>query len=166
MLQPLQIVTLMLVSIAMTCTLAHALELPGKLRLSKESYAEVQLIYYPGFTIGGGFAEIIGLLASFGLLFVTPDDSSAFLLTLVAFIALLLMHAVFWVVTQPVNKFWLRDQQLSKAGSTFFGTGKSGSDARTADWKSMRDRWEASHVVRAVLSFAAMIVLACSIAVT
>lgn len=60
MLQTLQIVTLALVSIAMTCSLADALELPGKLRLPREIYAAVQPIYYPGFTLVGGFGEIPG----------------------------------------------------------------------------------------------------------
>ncbi len=59
----------------MALTLAHALELPGKLRLSKEQYLEVQPIYYPGFTIGG-IAEPAGLLALFILLFYLPDRAA------------------------------------------------------------------------------------------
>jgi hypothetical protein len=53
----LQVATVFLVSIAMALSLAHALELPGKLRLDKEAYLTVQPIYYPGFTIGGGVGE-------------------------------------------------------------------------------------------------------------
>ena len=49
----LQVTTLLAVAIAMATALAHALELPGKLRLSKDEYLTVQKIYYPGFTIGG-----------------------------------------------------------------------------------------------------------------
>src|SRR5205823_4785915 len=40
-------------AVAMSLALAHALELPGKLRLGREQYLAVQAIYYPGFTIGG-----------------------------------------------------------------------------------------------------------------
>lgn len=36
--------TLILVAIAMALSLAHALELPGKMRLSKENYLAVQQI--------------------------------------------------------------------------------------------------------------------------
>jgi hypothetical protein len=61
MVQTLQIVTIVIVSIAMALGVAHALELPGKLRLPKEHYLAIQQIYYPGFTYGG-FAEPIGLL--------------------------------------------------------------------------------------------------------
>ena len=84
MLNVLQIVTLMLVAIAMACSLAHALELPGKSRLAKDAY--------------------------------------------------------------------------------FFGTRRSARDWSQVDWKSMRDKWEYSHVTRAVLSFAAVVLLACAIA--
>ncbi len=57
MLTVLQLIALFLVAITMTCSLGHALELPGKLRLPKETYLAVQPIYYPGFTLVGGFAE-------------------------------------------------------------------------------------------------------------
>ncbi|MFL6929157.1 MAG: hypothetical protein ACJ8FK_04545 [Xanthobacteraceae bacterium] len=45
MLLVLQIVTATLVSIAMALALAHALELPGKLRLTEQTYRAVQTIY-------------------------------------------------------------------------------------------------------------------------
>jgi hypothetical protein len=32
------------------------------------------------------------------------------------------MHAVFWMVTQPVNKFWLAGETLDPASVRFFGT--------------------------------------------
>jgi hypothetical protein len=48
----LQVVTVFLVAVAMSLALAHALELPGKMRLDKETYMAVQTIYYPGFTFG------------------------------------------------------------------------------------------------------------------
>jgi hypothetical protein len=35
-------------------SVAHALELPGKRRLTREQYFAVQPIYYPGFTVIGG----------------------------------------------------------------------------------------------------------------
>ena len=53
MLQVLEVVTVFLAAVAMSLALAHALELPGKLRLDKDTYVAVQSIYYPGFTYGG-----------------------------------------------------------------------------------------------------------------
>jgi hypothetical protein len=61
MFQILQILTTVLVAVAMVPALAHALEYPGKMRLSRDAYLTVQPIYYPGFTIAGGIAEAGGL---------------------------------------------------------------------------------------------------------
>jgi hypothetical protein len=54
----LQVLTVILVAVAMALSLAHALELPGKMRLTKEVYYAMQPVYYPGFTIGGGIGEM------------------------------------------------------------------------------------------------------------
>jgi hypothetical protein len=78
MLCVLQILTVLVVAVAMALSLAHALELPGKMRLTKEAYYAMQPIYYPGFTIGG-FAEPGGAVLTIILLFVTPFGSAAFL---------------------------------------------------------------------------------------
>ena len=94
MVQTPQIVTVVIVSIAMALGVAHALELPGKLRLPKEHYLAIQQIYYPGFTYGG-FAEPIGLLLLLVLLIVTPVSGVQFWLTAAAFLAFLLMHATY-----------------------------------------------------------------------
>ncbi|HET7883004.1 MAG TPA: hypothetical protein VFL55_19120 [Acetobacteraceae bacterium] len=48
----------------MALSLAHALEVPGKLRLPRETYIAVQQISYPGFTIGGAFGESGAILAT------------------------------------------------------------------------------------------------------
>ncbi len=68
----LQVVTVILVSVAMSLALAHALEPPGKMRLDRETYCAMQPIYYPGFTIGGGIGEAGGTISIIILLFLTP----------------------------------------------------------------------------------------------
>jgi hypothetical protein len=60
----------------MALSLAHALELPGKMRLGKDAYLSVQTIYYPGFTIGG-IAEPLGILALIALLVFVPLGAAA-----------------------------------------------------------------------------------------
>jgi hypothetical protein len=84
MLEIIRIVTLIVLAIAMSLPLAHALEWPGKLRLSKEHYLAVQPIYYPGFTYAG-FAEPLGLLLVLILLVLTPMGTTEFWFTLGAF---------------------------------------------------------------------------------
>jgi hypothetical protein len=67
----LQVVSVFLVSVAMALALAHALELPGKMRLDKETYLAMQPIYYPGFTMGGGVGEGGGMITTLILLLCT-----------------------------------------------------------------------------------------------
>ena len=102
------------------------------------------------------------------LLVLMRDRAAQFPWLLVAFIALVAMHAVFWFVTQPVNRYWLKDQKLSEAGAKFFDTGHLNAPDRSGegltDWRSLRNRWEYSHIVRAVLSAIAVISITIAIA--
>lgn len=156
-----EVVAVILVAITMALTLAHALELPGKLRLDREQYFAVQTIYYPGFTIGGG-AEILGILVLVLLMYLTPFGGGRLLWTLSALLLLVAVHGIYWVFTHPVNNFWLSDVELSGLGSTFFSAFAPKSDA--GDWKSLRDVWEYSHVARAALAMLSLIAI--TIAVT
>ena len=162
MLLILEVVTVFLVAVAMSLSLAHALELPGKMRLERETYLAVQAIYYPGFTYGG-LGEGLGMVATLILLLLTPADNPAFWWILAAFVALLAMHAVYWIVTHPVNKYWLKDIRLAGAGREFFALDPMNKGAATEDgsngWRKLRDKWEYSHVLRAVLAAIALIAL-------
>jgi hypothetical protein len=165
----LQVLTVCLVAVALALPLAHALELPGKMKLEKEGYLKMQPIYYPGFTIGAGFGEGGGMIATLILLLVTPPAREEFSWTLLAFIALLGMHAAYWIFTHPVNKFWLRDHQLQGFGRGFFRFDPARRDApiatRDDDWRRFRNRWEYSHVLRAVLAGASFLFLVIALAV-
>jgi hypothetical protein len=155
MLQTLQSVAVILAALTMAQMLAHALEFPGKRRLDRDTYIKVQAIYYPGFTIGGAF-EPLAMIAAFTLLLFTPFGTMSFWLTAAAFAGLALAHAVYWAITHPVNKVWVKDEKLSKSGSAFFA---AGSTTATGDWTELRDRWEWSHVVRAGLAVASLVAL-------
>jgi hypothetical protein len=164
MLLTLQITATFLVSIGWALSLAHALELPGKLRLGKEAYVGTQAIYYPGFTIGAVFGEFGAILVTLALVIIGGTSAHEFGWNLSALAALLAMHATYWVVTHPVNKFWVRDSRLGSLGAGFFGVGKRGeATAATANtdevWASLRDRWEYSHVARAVFAGIALLCL-------
>jgi hypothetical protein len=158
---------LILVVLAMVPALAHALELPGKLRLTKDTYFAVQPIYYPGFTIAG-ISEPVAIISTIILLVLTPREGADFWLTLVAAVGLIGMHAVYWLFTHPVNNFWLQGEKLSSLGSGFFSLGSASkqggqSDTSTVDWTNLRDRWEYSHVARAGLAFLSFITLVMAI---
>jgi hypothetical protein len=164
----LQVITVFLASIAMSLAVAHALELPGKMRLSKDNYIATQTIYYPGFTIGG-IGEGVSMVAALVLLLLTPTHSQAFWWNLAGLAGLVTMHAAYWIVTHPLNKFWTRDLELKGAGAGFFAVGKDKLAAREAApedrWRRFRNRWEYSHVFRAVVSAMALVSLIVAVAV-
>lgn len=160
MFEILQILTLLLVVLAMSPALAHALELPGKMRLSREAYTTMQPVYYPGFTVAGGIGEVGGMVFTTILVFATPYGTADFWLTLTALLGLVGMHAAYWVLTHPVNKFWLEDEKLSGFGSGFFSFASERESGDQNDWSSLRNRWEYSHVVRAILSAMSVVALA------
>lgn len=168
MLLILQVVTVLLVCSTFALSFAHALELPGKLRLDKQDYCAVQTIYYPGFTFGG-FAEVLAIVAALGLLLATAAGSAAFILTLIALAALIANHATYWLLTHPVNNFWLKDQDLGGLGGRFFKFGPLTREGRGEAcgeevWQRLRDRWEFSHLLRAVFSGTSLIALVVAVA--
>jgi hypothetical protein len=123
MLHTVEIVSILLVALAMVPALAHLLEFPGKGRLTKDAYLTVQPIYYPGFTIAGGIGEVGGFISVFAILLLTPQGTPALWLRLVALVAMFSMQLVFWMFTQPVNRFWLQSTPLGSFGNAFFNVG-------------------------------------------
>jgi hypothetical protein len=94
------------------------------------------------------------------------NDGRAFWWALSAFVAVAAMHVIFWTVTQPTNRYWLRDRQLSKAGARFFAVDRGGPDCTTKanpEWARLRDNREYSHIARAGLSALALIALVVAI---
>jgi hypothetical protein len=160
MLDFLQVLAVLTVVMATVPALAHALELPGKMRLTKDQYYAVQRIYYPGFTFAG-IAEPVGIIAIAALLFVMPGRTADFWLTLVALFGLIGMHGMYWIFTHPVNKFWVEGQELNRVGAGFFsfGSKSKGREVRSVGWTELRDRWEYSHVIRAALSTVSLVAL-------
>ena len=63
--------------VAIAMAMAHVLELPGKLRLSKEEYLRIESIYYPAF-IYGGACEFVGLVLLLIMVLLTPGGTTAF----------------------------------------------------------------------------------------
>jgi hypothetical protein len=147
------------VSVAMGLSLAHALEFPGKLRLSKDAYMAAQAMYYPGFTWGGFVGEGGGMLALIALALLARFGSAHFWCVAAALLLLVASHATYWIVTHPVNGFWLKDTALGGLGAAFFAAPPGGK----ADWTQLRDVWEWSHVARAGFSTASHVAVAVSL---
>jgi hypothetical protein len=73
----LQVFAVILAALAMVPAAAHALELPGKMRLHRNEYIAVQSIYYPGFTLAG-IGEAASIPATFVLLLLTQRHTASF----------------------------------------------------------------------------------------
>jgi hypothetical protein len=157
MLIALKVVTLTLIAIAVGLVVAHSLEWPGKLRLTREQYLATQQIYYPGFT-WAGVAEPLGLLLTLVVVVLTPLATPPFWLGTTALILLFVMHVAYWLLTHPIERVWLADAQLGRAGTRFFGAGGKPQDAER-DWRRLRFRWELSHAIRAGFGLIAFVLL-------
>ena len=153
----LEVVAVFAAAIVFALSLAHALEYPGKMRLTKEPYLAVQTIYYPGFTIGGA-AEPLSSILVLALLIVSPGAPARTALLGVALGGLIAVQAVFWLMTQPVNRIWAKWLPLGSAGKRFFRPAEE--DEAEPEWTGLRDRWERSHIIRSIaasLSLAALV---------
>jgi hypothetical protein len=159
----LTIVTTMVAIVSFSASLAHALEYPGKMTLSRDIYFEVQKIYYPGFTVAG-LSEPIAIILSFILAY-DYRHSNLFPLFAAAFALLILSHAVYWLLTHRVNGFWLADEHLGQAGKRFFAIKRRRSNAEPEAWQSLRNRLEWSHIIRAVFGGAAIVILLFAMAI-
>ena len=120
-------------------------------------FLTVLSFYYPGFTFGGLFGEFGGMIALSVLLYLTPAATSRFWWTAGALLLMLAAHTVYWLMTHPINNFWVKDVATSGAGSAFFSTF---ANTQTGDWTELRDTWERSHAVRACLHVLALIAIA------
>ena len=136
MLVALKLIALVSVVATVIPSVAHVLEMPGKRRLSREHYFAVQPIYYPGFTVIGA-AEPLSILILAILLAFTPGGTAAFWLIAAAAAASVATHLLYWVLTAPVNKVWVKNVSLTTGAQGFFDAGGS---IREADWMKLRDR--------------------------
>ena len=88
----------------------------------------------------------------------------AFRLALGVLLGILAMQAVYWIAIHPSNKFWLLGKTLSAAGSRFFSfdptSHKQERSRQPYDWTRLLDRWELSHLVRAVLALVSLVLVA------
>jgi hypothetical protein len=90
-----------------------------------------------------------------------PRGSAPFWWSLVGFISLALMQVVFWTVTQPVNRHWTANLNLSSSARHFFRVEQKQSGSaelpQRGQWERLRNRWEYSHIVRAVFATTSLV---------
>ena len=132
-------VALLATALALGAALAHALELPNKIGMSRESYFVVQNIYRGWNRLGYLLAvELIGMLA---VVILYRRERSVRRPALVAVACLIAAQDVFWTLTFPAN------------------VATSNWTIAPANWETLRQQWEYSHLAGAVLQTLAMATL-------
>jgi ABC-type cobalamin transport system permease subunit len=94
--------SLLFVALALGPALAHLLELPNKIGLSREEYLTVQQIYRGWALLGIVVAG--ALVSTLVLTIMVRDRPRAFALALTAFFCIVGAQVVFWAFTFPTNQ--------------------------------------------------------------
>ncbi|HXG92965.1 MAG TPA: DUF1772 domain-containing protein [Blastocatellia bacterium] len=128
-LKPIRFFSLLFTALVFAPSMAHLLELPNKLGLTRDEYFTVQQIYYGwallGFVIAGA------LFSTLVLTFMSRRAKKRFVLSLIALLAIIGTQVLFWVFTYPANRQtnnWIMIP---------------------ANWESLRAQWEYSHAAGA-----------------
>jgi hypothetical protein len=98
------------------------------------------------------------------LLAFTRSGTARFWWVLAAFISLVMMQLIYWIVTHPVNSAWLKGKELKGLSTAFFSFGVK-KDRSTPDWTKLRDAWEYSHVARTVFAMLSLIFAVIAVAI-
>lgn len=134
-------VALVATGLALGAALAHALELPAKMQLDKQSYFIAQQLYAGWDRLG--FLLAVELLGQFAVIAIYRHRRRVARPAVMAMAALLAAQGVFWAFTFPMNR--------ATADWT----------VQPANWEALRYQWEYSHLAGAacqLLSFVALCV--------
>jgi len=129
--------SLIFCALALAPAMAHLLELPNKMRLSRDEYLVVQQIYRGWALLG---VVVFGaLLSTLALAIVVRKRAREFGPALTAFLCIAGTQVVFWTFTFPMNQQTANWTMLP------------------GNWAAMRAQWEYSHAASAILNLIALI---------
>jgi hypothetical protein len=131
--------SLLFAALALAPALAHLLELPNKIGLSRDEYLIVQQIYRGWALLG--FVVFGALLSTLALTLLARRRPREFRTALLAFLCILGTQVVFWTFTYPTNQATLNWTVLPE------------------NWMVLRSQWEYSHAASAILNLIALIAL-------
>lgn len=137
--------SLLFVALALAPAMAHLLELPNKIDLTRDEYLTVQQIYR-GWSLLG-IVVFGALLSTLALTITLRHERKRFVFALVAFLCILGTQIVFWTYTYPTNQITNNWTMLPE------------------NWTELRRQWEYSHATSALLNLLAMISLSVSVLV-
>jgi hypothetical protein len=137
--------SLLFAALALGPAMAHLLELPNKINLSRDEYLIVQQIYR-GWSLLG-IVVFGALLSTLALTITLRHKRKPFLFALVAFLCIVGTQIVFWAYTYTTNQITNNWTVLPE------------------HWAALRRQWEYSHATSALLNLLAMISLSISVLV-
>ena len=123
-------VALLASALAVGAALAHALELPNKIGLSRDDYFIVQKAYAGWDRLA--FLLLVQLLSLVALAVLSWHRPEVLWLVVVALLCLLAAQAVFWIYTYPAN---VATQNWTTIPD---------------NWEMLRRQWEYSHLAGAL----------------
>jgi len=130
-------IALFFVAVTLGPALAHLLELPNKINLTREEYLTVQQIYRGWALLG--FVVAGALLSTLVLTIMVRHQRQAFVFALIAFLCIVGTQVVFWTYTYPTNQVTNNWTILPE------------------NWKELRRQWEYSHATSAGLNLLALV---------
>ena len=128
-------VNLLLVALTLGMTFCHALEYPGKLRLSGPEWLTVQHNIYVAFGVVGAIIEVLAIATTWIVFAQLRNWKAARVLTLLAALCVTAALGIWFGWVEPVNtalNAWTPDTLPD-------------------NWMRYRDRWESGHAASAVL---------------
>ena len=135
--------SLLFVALALAPALAHLLELPNKIGMSREEYFVVQQIYR-----GWALLALVvagALVSTLALTVMVRKRRLECALALVAFLCIVGTQAVYWTSTFPAIQQTANWSVLPD------------------NWMALRAQWEYSHAASAILYLIGFVALACSV---
>jgi hypothetical protein len=140
-----QFLSLLFAALALGPAMAHLLELPNKINLSREDYLTVQQIYR-GWNLLG-IVVAAALISALALTITLRREQRAFVFALIGLLCLVGTQVVFWTYTYPANQITNNWTMLPD------------------NWMQLRRQWEYSHATSAVLNLLALCSLIASVLV-
>jgi hypothetical protein len=129
--------SLLFCALALAPALAHLLELPNKIGLSRNDYLVVQQIYRGWWMLG---VVVFGaLLSTLALTLLVRRRPAELRPALTAFLCIVAAQAIFWTFTYPANQQTVNWTLLP------------------GNWEELRMQWEYSHAAGALLNLVALI---------
>lgn len=130
-------------SLALGPALAHLLELPNKINLSRADYLTVQQIYRGWALLG--IVIFPALISTFVLTLLLRKEWRPFVFSFIGFLCIVGTQVVFWTYTFPANQVTNNWTMLPD------------------NWEQLRRQWEYSHAASAVLNVLAVAALIVSL---